>query len=209
MARRSAAKHANPSSSAITPMKRALSPAQETPRRQSQRTKSGHTTPATHTTPKKSQYFEPESHGSDSDTADDDDHSGYEGEETSAVSSTPASEGDEDAYNEEDARPRKRRGRPKGGRASAGQNAQELWRPGVKTGLGPGKQVLIKIPKARAPGKTPYEDNTIHPNTMLFLRDLAQNNDREWLKSKFNLLRGLRDVVLNTLSAFVLTFDVF
>ncbi|KAK1907296.1 hypothetical protein P3342_005621 [Pyrenophora teres f. teres] len=32
------------------------------------------------------------------------------------------------------------------------------------------------------PGDTPYLDHTIHPNTMLFLKDLAANNDRQWLK---------------------------
>jgi hypothetical protein len=60
----------------------------------------------------------------------------------------------------------------------------ELWRPGVKTGLGPGTQVVIKKPKARDAGSIPYMDNTIHPNTMLFLEDLAANNDRQWLKSE-------------------------
>ncbi|KAL4883854.1 hypothetical protein BJY04DRAFT_183368 [Aspergillus karnatakaensis] len=60
---------------------------------------------------------------------------------------------------------------------------EELWREGVKTGLGPGKEVFIKKPKARDPGDTPYEDETLHPNTMLFLKDLAKNNDRQWLKA--------------------------
>lgn len=59
----------------------------------------------------------------------------------------------------------------------------ELWREGAATGLEPGTQIIIKKPKARAPGKTPYNDDTIHPNTMLFLEDLKANNDREWLKS--------------------------
>jgi hypothetical protein len=61
----------------------------------------------------------------------------------------------------------------------------ELWRPGVKTGLGPGTQVVIKKPKAREAGSTPYTDEKVHPNTMLFLEDLAANNDRQWLKSEF------------------------
>ncbi|KAL1881508.1 hypothetical protein Plec18167_003104 [Paecilomyces lecythidis] len=59
---------------------------------------------------------------------------------------------------------------------------KELWREGVRTGLGPGKQVFIKKPKAREPGNTPYQDQTIHPNTMLFLQDLKENNERQWLK---------------------------
>ncbi|GAD97878.1 conserved hypothetical protein [Paecilomyces variotii No. 5] len=60
---------------------------------------------------------------------------------------------------------------------------KELWREGVRTGLGPGKQVFIKKPKARDPGNTPYQDQTIHPNTMLFLQDLKENNERQWLKA--------------------------
>jgi len=68
--------------------------------------------------------------------------------------------------------------------AHKGSTKTELWRPGVKTGLGPGTQVVIKKPKARDSGATAYTENTIHPNTMLFLTDLAANNDRQWLKSK-------------------------
>ena len=54
----------------------------------------------------------------------------------------------------------------------------------MQTGLGPGKEVIIAKPKPRDAGATPYADDQIHPNTMLFLADLAKNNDREWLKSK-------------------------
>ncbi|KAF1851766.1 uncharacterized protein K460DRAFT_362513 [Cucurbitaria berberidis CBS 394.84] len=57
---------------------------------------------------------------------------------------------------------------------------KDLWKPGAK--LAPGTQLIIKKPKARDPGDTPYADNTIHPNTMLFLKDLATNNERQWLK---------------------------
>ncbi|KAL4740725.1 hypothetical protein BDV11DRAFT_87036 [Aspergillus similis] len=60
---------------------------------------------------------------------------------------------------------------------------KELWREGVKTGLGPGKEVFIKKPKARDPGDIPYTDDTLHPNTMLFLKELAKNNERQWLKA--------------------------
>lgn len=59
---------------------------------------------------------------------------------------------------------------------------KELWREGVKTGLGPGKEVFIKKPKARDAGDVPYQDHTVHPNTMLFLEDLEKNNERAWLK---------------------------
>ncbi|KAK4569583.1 hypothetical protein LTR86_003346 [Recurvomyces mirabilis] len=53
---------------------------------------------------------------------------------------------------------------------------------GEKTGLAPGTQVIIKKPKARTAGKTPYVDETLHPNTFLFLQDLKANNNRSWLK---------------------------
>jgi hypothetical protein len=62
--------------------------------------------------------------------------------------------------------------------------SQDLLKPGVKTGLGPGTQIVIRKPKARVAGDTRYSDDTIHPNTMLFLGDLAANNEREWLKGK-------------------------
>ena len=138
----------------------------------------------------KSQYFENSSETSESETKIGHESSGYEDEDksVSAISSTPDSEkedDEEDVYESEDDRPRKRRAGRKGGNsivASSTKKGQELWRPGVKTGLEPGQQVFIKLPKAREAGKTPYKDDTIHPNTMLFLTDLKENNDREWLK---------------------------
>lgn len=66
--------------------------------------------------------------------------------------------------------------------AVASLTNKELWREGVKTGLGPGKEVFIKKPKARDAGDVPYQDHTVHPNTMLFLKDLEKNNERAWLK---------------------------
>ncbi|KKK23130.1 hypothetical protein P175DRAFT_0464081 [Aspergillus ochraceoroseus IBT 24754] len=63
------------------------------------------------------------------------------------------------------------------------KKTKELWREGVKTGLGPGKEVFIEKPKARDPGDISYKDETLHPNTLLFLKDLTNNNDREWLKA--------------------------
>jgi hypothetical protein len=75
---------------------------------------------------------------------------------------------------------------------------KELLKPGVTTGLEPGTQVIMKKPKARAAGSTPYRDDTVHPNTMLFLGDLAANNNRQWLKSKFSLLFLPNNSLLNT-----------
>ncbi|KAF2446925.1 hypothetical protein P171DRAFT_429869 [Karstenula rhodostoma CBS 690.94] len=57
----------------------------------------------------------------------------------------------------------------------------ELWKSGAKLELG--TQVIIKKPKAREAGDTPFTNETIHPNTMFFLNDLAAHNDRQWLKA--------------------------
>lgn len=62
------------------------------------------------------------------------------------------------------------------------KKGQELWRPGVKSKLAPGEAMWIPLPKARGAGKTPYQDHTVHPNTMAFLGELKENNEREWLK---------------------------
>lgn len=155
-------------------------------------------------TPTKSKYFasnktnlvEPKEE-SDDDSASaapstvDDEASGYEDED--ATASEPTSE-EENAYSESDAPPAKRRkptpkSTPKASTAATSTptstkstKGQELWRPGVKTGLAPGTQVIIDKPKARPAGLTPYKSHTIHPNTLHFLTDLAENNDREWFK---------------------------
>ncbi|KAL8697869.1 MAG: hypothetical protein Q9201_006882 [Fulgogasparrea decipioides] len=65
------------------------------------------------------------------------------------------------------------------------QKGKELWRPGVKSDLAPGEAVFIKLPKARGDGGVKYQEGVIHPNTLLFLRDLRENNDREWLKGMY------------------------
>jgi hypothetical protein len=148
-------------------------------------------------TPKKSQHFQngrakqedEQSELSETESALTKEESGYEDEDESAVpsSSEPESEA-EDGYtdSDEDVKPKKRgRANGKGTGATVAARStkgKELWREGVRAGLGPGNQVVIKKPKARDAGKTPYRDETIHPNTLLFLKDLKANNDREWLK---------------------------
>ena len=177
-------------STKATPSKRASSPATVTPSRQSKRAKKspGATTLSIGT--KRSKYFDQESEVSEAESDIRDEGSGYEDDDPSgsAVSSpTEIEEGDDEGEDltSEDERPRKRKSGAKDtngiirGKTSKGQ---ELWRPGVKTGLAPGEQVFIKLPKARQAGKIPYEDDTIHRNTMLFLGDLKDNNDRDWLK---------------------------
>ncbi|KAF2116580.1 hypothetical protein BDV96DRAFT_491180 [Lophiotrema nucula] len=152
-------------------------PDKATPTRQSKRTKA---------TPAKSPYFKPDSDeevdGHAPEVAESED---YENE-----SDQNASESDDevDDSSDEDEAPRARsRGRTaaKGSalplrKKGGGAGEAEPWRHGAK--LAPGTQVVIKKPKPRGAGNVLYEDHTIHPNTMLFLADLATNNDRQWLK---------------------------
>ncbi|KAI4221795.1 MAG: hypothetical protein L6R40_008612 [Gallowayella cf. fulva] len=174
------------------------------PARQSKRLKSSPlTSSTTKITPKKSQYF---SHSSTSEPESEieAEASGYEDEDASvsAVSSPPVSDDEEDeedgVSSEEDKKPRRKaKGRIVKKPASNGKSAangvaanakaiiekgKELWRPGVKSDLAPGEEVFIKLPKARSDGGVKYKEGIIHPNTMLFLGDLKENNDREWLK---------------------------
>jgi len=99
---------------------------------------------------------------------------------------------DNDDEYESEVEETKSRRKSSSNKAAAGKSKTvsggELWREGVKTGLGPGQQVVIKKPKARPAGKVPYSDGSIHPNTLLFLKDLKMNNNREWLKSESILL---------------------
>lgn len=127
---------------------------------------------------------------SDSNSSDaaEEEVSGYEDEDLSAVSNSSA-ENDEEELDERDASgpARKKRKKASISKGHVSVKGHKLWRTGVKTGLGPGNQVIIARPKARPAGKIAYTDGSLHPNTMLFLSDLAKNNDREWLKSKFGL----------------------
>ena len=177
-------------SSNSTPLKRAFE--SPIPSRQSKRIKSSPIT-SSKTTPKKSPYFEhPDSSDPESESEIEQEASGYEDEDESAslVSSPPESDVEGESYEDasEDNAPRKRRkGRPAKSNgnsqfASAGKKGQELWRPGAKVDAAPGEAVFIKLPKAREAGKVSYTDSTIHPNTLLFLKELRANNDREWLK---------------------------
>lgn len=145
-------------------------------------------------TPTKSQYFEktkgPEASASGSDdiaTSSEDEEASEFGDESKEASSSDGGDDDYDQDSDNDPKSRKK-AKPKNAQTSSPAirtKDGELWREGVKTGLGPGTQVIIKKPKARPAGSTPYRDETIHPNTLLFLKDLKANNERQWLKSKF------------------------
>jgi hypothetical protein len=91
-------------------------------------------------------------------------------------------------YSSEDESSNRRKSATNGGRLSGAtpsrMKSKEHSSHDMKTGLGPGTVVITKRPKAREAGGTPYTDDTVHPNTMLFLGDLAANNRRDWLKSK-------------------------
>ena len=194
-------------SSSTTPLKqkRALSPppsSSTTGSRRSKRVKSSPPNSTIKSTPKKSPYFEHPTSESDSESSPEQEDSGYEDEDASAVSSPQESDpssAEESPYaSTDDEKPKKKKlGRKAGGprkktipvangtiSVPAGKNGgdegSELWRPGVKV-AGEG-EVFIALPKARSAGSTPYADETLHPNTLDFLSDLAKNNDREWLK---------------------------
>lgn len=147
----------------------------------------------------KSKFFQEEHSEDPGSTSDQDlseEFSAFEEAESSVASAGDDEDWDDDGFDESKAhrsRQNRNHGRAKieeptsqkGGSKTIGKlRAKDLSRPGVKTGLGPGTQVIIKKPKARDAGDTPYSDETIHPNTMLFLKDLAANNNRQWLKSK-------------------------
>ncbi|KAJ5203681.1 Conserved hypothetical protein CHP02453 [Penicillium cinerascens] len=137
-------------------------------------------------TTKKSKYFEPDSSAEPEESeSDGDSGSAYEEQEQEEdpQSSDHQSEPEEPSDSEDE--PKTAKGK-QGRKATSDAHAlkgKELWREGVRTGLGPGKEVSIPKPKARDAGNVTYEDETLHPNTKLFLQDLAQNNEREWLKA--------------------------
>lgn len=177
-------------SSAPAPKKRTLPPPQVTPTRESKRLKSAPVTVEVRINPKKSESLSHESNTqSEAESTIEQEASGYEDEDGSVSElSTPASEEEEDGYSSAEEAPRKQKSKSRQsvtngvGNSAKSVKGKELWRPGVKSDLAPGEEIFIKLPKAREAGSTPYKDDTIHPNTMAFLKDLKQNNDREWLK---------------------------
>lgn len=155
-------------------------------------------------TTSKSKYFEPE----DSDEPDSESDASA-GESAGSVyeeakEESPADEAEPEELSDTDEDAKKKptvRGKPRQSTNSGSDlvKGKELWREGVRVGLEPGQEVIIAKPKARDAGKTPYQDETLHPNTKLFLIDIASNNDRQWLKGRkrthtpvINLLADLR-----------------
>lgn len=130
--------------------------------------------------------------------------SGYEDEDASATLPSSPSPSEEDASESDGPRTwrahkKKQQVQKRPAEKSSTTNAQstvsgiiekgkELWRQGVKVGLGPGKEVFIEKPKPRGDGGIKYVPDRIHPNTMAFLADLRDNNEREWMKSEWRFL---------------------
>jgi len=145
-------------------------------------------------TPTKSQYFKngddamekgPGSGSEEFSSAPEDDQSEFGSAAGTDADMNDDEDEDEYEYDSEEA--------PASRKKPATARGKELWRENSKTGLGPGKEVIIKKPKARPAGKVPYSDETLHPNTLLFLTELKANNNREWLKSEFSCAL-LRDI---------------
>ena len=150
---------------------------------------SGDNTPVS-TTPKKSKYFEEPDSDKDEEvesSSEAAEESAFDEDEATESETPPSEEDSEDGYDsEEDEKPKqRRRPTPKksvGVAAAIVGTGKNLWREGVKAGLGPGKQIFIAKPKPRDDGGIKYVPERIHPNTMAFLSDLKKNNDRQWLK---------------------------
>lgn len=185
--RSSRAAPASPEVSASAPKRRAstrLSASHEIKRAKSNGSLSNS---AVKSTTKKSKYFEPETSDEpateSSDSDEDESGSAYE-EKEPEESSANDSEPEDPSDREEDTANFRTKGKQSHSKVSDADalKGKELWREGVRTGLGPGKEVFIPKPKPRDAGSVAYKDETIHPNTRLFLLDLAKNNDRQWLK---------------------------
>lgn len=160
-----------------------------TPTRSSKRIKTeAESFPASKISPTKSKYFEhsdEDDEEQDEDEYEDNGESGYEDEDASEIE-TAESSSEEEYDSEEDKKPARRKPKSKQTNGSSEytvQGKKDLWREGVKTGLGPGKAVFIQKPKAKSDGGIKYVPERLHPNTLEFLKDLKKNNDREWLKA--------------------------
>jgi hypothetical protein len=154
-------------------------PAQDTPTRQSKRARAS----------ARKSYVEPDSDDdeqsvkkSPAPSNEDEVSEASDFDEAGDVEPSSESELEDAPSSDEEVKPKKSGGKKSLPFHSKKGKEEELWKSGAK--LAPGTQVIIKKPKARDAGDTPYTDGTLHSNTMLFLKDLAKNNDRTWLKCK-------------------------
>ena len=123
--------------------------------------------------------------------------SGSEANPTSGDSDTGDSEVDDEFHARESDLPPHKKG--SGRSRPAGTSAKLASRPNIKpkpdwegeeddddgsddSGV---RKVIVKphpINRMKSDGGISYEDDKIHPNTIVFLRDLKANNNRQWLK---------------------------
>jgi hypothetical protein len=184
-------------------------PAQDTPTRQSKRARA--TARKSYTEPD-SEGDEESTKKYQGASDDESVHEASDFEEPGDGDLSSESEHEEAPTSDEDVKPKKAGSRVQATKKSLPLHSKrgdekELWKSGAK--LAPGTQLIIKKPKARGKdirvriycetytdfisniaeaGDTPYTDETVHPNTMLFLKDLAANNDRQWLKCRLTSL---------------------
>jgi uncharacterized protein (TIGR02453 family) len=199
-----------PSSKTTTPAKRAAPSTTSTPVRSSKRVKTASATP-TSATKAQSIYVAPDIGESEAESEIEDEDASVVSSPPSSEPASSDDEATEYTSEEEAPRKRKRKpasakkvaiskaeaekfistnpysdrwDKDRVGKCQDTPTAKgkELWREGAKVDAAFGEEVFIKLPKARGPGKTPYTPSAIHPNTLLFLADLAANNDRAWLK---------------------------
>ncbi|KAK1058123.1 hypothetical protein LTR74_013652 [Friedmanniomyces endolithicus] len=130
-------------------------------------------------TPTKSQHFQADEDAEDEEgkpsSGDDDVDSAFDDDGNASSSDAGPADDDFNSGSEDEPKQRKKPAPRKTAQTPGGASAYE----GQETSLEPGTQLIIRKPKARPAGKTPYSDSTIHPNTLLFLKDLAANNNRE------------------------------
>ncbi|KAI5778722.1 hypothetical protein EDC01DRAFT_331547 [Geopyxis carbonaria] len=158
------------------PAKSAL-PATEAPRRTSARRK---------LPPTKSPYFHhPSEEEQDSNEDEESAYGGDDADDDETGGSNHVSDEEDDdelqseAGEEEEVEPQKKRRRAASGAVSGS----------TKKHKNSGDGVLIAY-RAPSPGGTAYSDNTVHPNTLKFLKALAKHNDRAWLRENDPLYRA-------------------
>lgn len=136
---------------------------------------------------KKSQYFE-----SDSDDNSDDNSEDYTAEEVKATNGN--------GTGRKRGRPRKNpasRPTPTGKKAKIEQDddSDEFQEDGKDEEEDDDDELdedeeprvtITPLNKMRGTGGVDYEDDRLHPNTLLFLKDLEANNKRSWLKCKLS-----------------------
>ncbi|KAI5799380.1 hypothetical protein FPQ18DRAFT_93794 [Pyronema domesticum] len=136
--------------------------------------------------PTKSPYFEHPSEddivdddGEHSDDAQSDSGSDFREDNAATVSDT----GVEKAKVNGDANKSKKRGRA----SSSAKPSKKSSAPKKKKN----DDGVIFIPyRTPSPGGIDYADDQIHPNTLKFLEDLAENNDRNWLREHDSFYRA-------------------